>query len=102
MADGPMGGVLVVDDDEAVGTVLVGLLTQARISARHVTSVDEALRALDSASFEVVLTDLKMPGRDGLELVKELKRRAPELPVVMLTAHGTIPVAVEAMKAGAS
>src|SRR5262245_1534020 len=98
----PTGSVLVVDDDAAIGMVLVGLLSQAGIQARHVGSAEEATRVFASGSYDVVVTDLKMGGKDGIALLRELKQSAPELIVVMLTAHGTIPVAVEAMKAGAS
>jgi DNA-binding NtrC family response regulator len=96
------GKVLVVDDDAAVGMVLVGLLSQEGIEGRHVTSAKEALAVFAAEPFDAVLTDLRMPGMDGMALLKELKRRAEEVPVIMLTAHGNVPVAVEAMKAGAA
>jgi len=95
------GSVLVVDDDAAVGLVLVGLLTQGGLAARHAASAEEALRVFASSSFDVVLTDLRMPGMDGMALLRELKQRA-DVPVIMLTAHGNVPTAVAAMKAGAA
>jgi len=93
--------VLVVDDDVAVGTVLETLLRQDGLRAAHVTSGQTGLDALERRPYEAVITDLRMPGMDGMELLAEIKRRWPELPVVMLTAHGTVTLAVEAMKAGA-
>ncbi|HVY49340.1 MAG TPA: response regulator, partial [Minicystis sp.] len=93
--------VLVVDDDAAVRTVLVGLLSQAGYAARAVASAEAALREVAAAHVDLVVTDLRMPGTDGLALVAELARVAPDVPAVMLTAHGTVPLAVEAMKAGA-
>ena len=98
----PTATVLVVDDDLALGKVLVGLLGQARLSARHVSSAEEALASFAAAHFDLVITDLKMPRMDGLALVRELKTLAPDVPVILLTAHGSIPVAVEAMRAGAT
>jgi DNA-binding NtrC family response regulator len=95
-------GVLVVDDDAAVAKVLVGLLQQASIPARHVSSGEEALALFKATPFDAVLTDLQMPGMSGLDLLRELKAQTPEVPVVMLTAHGSVALAVEAMKAGAA
>jgi DNA-binding NtrC family response regulator len=64
--------------------------------------VDEAISRLARASVEVVLTDFRMPGADGLELVRRVKAALPEVPVVVLTGQGTIASAVECLKAGAS
>ncbi|HEY5242367.1 MAG TPA: sigma-54 dependent transcriptional regulator [Polyangiaceae bacterium] len=98
----PTGSVLVVDDDTAVGTVLVALLVQAGMSATHVANREAALRALAGKPADVVLTDLRMPGMDGMQLLSQLAERSPDLPVIVLTAHGTVPLAVEAMRAGAA
>jgi DNA-binding NtrC family response regulator len=94
--------VLVVDDDRAVGTVLVALIAQAGHEARAVSSGAEALAALASRAIDVVLSDVRMPGMDGLELLGEVRKRAPGVPVILLTAHGNVPLAVEAMRAGAA
>ncbi len=102
MTGEPTGKVLVVEDDAAIGIVLVGLLSQGGLEARHVSSAEVALKELASGAYDVVLTDLQMPGMDGMALLRELKRRSEDLPVIMLTAHGSVPVAVEAMKSGAA
>jgi two-component system response regulator AtoC len=94
--------VLVVDDDVAVGTVLVALLRQAGMTASHVPTGDAALRTLASEQVDVVLTDLRMPGMDGMQLLASIGARWPGLPVIVLTAHGTVPLAVDAMRAGAA
>ena len=94
--------ILVVDDDRAVGAVLAALLAQAGHEARHVASGEEALAALLSGRTDLVLSDVRMPGMDGLELVGEVKKRWPDVPVILLTAHGSVAMAVEAMKAGAA
>jgi two-component system, NtrC family, response regulator AtoC len=96
------GSVLVVDDDVAVGTVLVALLQQAGMTASHLPSGDAALRALAGEQADVVLTDLRMPGMDGMQLLASIAERWPSLPVIVLTAHGTVPLAVEAMRVGAA
>jgi DNA-binding NtrC family response regulator len=97
----PASAVLVVDDDLAVGKVLCGILRQDGLEARHVSSGQQALAVLDQEPFEAVVADVRMPGMDGMQLLREIARRWPALPVLMLTAHGTVPLAVEAMKAGA-
>ncbi|HYQ80457.1 MAG TPA: sigma-54 dependent transcriptional regulator, partial [Anaeromyxobacteraceae bacterium] len=64
-------------------------------------SVAEALPALDRAEFDCIVTDLRMPGIDGLEGLKRFKQKVPEIPVVIMTAFATVETAIEAMKAGA-
>lgn len=94
--------VLLVDDDEAVGRSVGALLGQDGIRATYVASGRAALEALEARPFGAVLTDLRMPGMDGLALLDEIESRWPGLPVVVITAHGTIASAVEALKKGAA
>jgi two-component system response regulator AtoC len=94
--------VLLVDDDPAIGTVLTALLEQEGIASRHVSSGDHALAALEAEPFDLVLTDLKMPNMDGMRLLEIVKQRWPNQQVIILSAHGTIPLAVRAMQLGAS
>ena len=94
--------ILIVDDDTAVATVLRGLLGQAGHDAHTVSSAPAALAYAESHAVDLVLTDLRMPEMDGMELLRRLKQSAPDLPVIMLTAHGSIERAVEAMQAGAA
>ncbi len=93
--------ILIVEDDIAVGRVLVALLEQNAFEAHHVPSAEDALRLLETRPFDAVISDIRMPGMDGMQLLAELGRRIPGLPVILLTAHGSVPMAVEAMKAGA-
>jgi len=93
---------LVVDDDVAVGVVLQGLFSQLGVVATVVHRAKEALEGLSQGQYDCVIADLRMPGMDGLELLTRVVQQAPDLPVVMLSAHGTIPIAVEAMRRGAS
>src|SRR5919198_2808525 len=98
----PSGHVLVVDDDAAVGQVLAALLHQAGMVATWLADGAQALAYLDKKNADAILLDIRMPGMDGMQLLAEVRRRWPDLPVLMLTAHGTVPLAVEAMKRGAA
>jgi DNA-binding NtrC family response regulator len=99
---GKRGSVLVVDDDVAMGRVLVALLVQEGFASEHAPSGSDALRRLEARPFDAVLTDLRMPELDGMPLLKAIGRRWTAVPVILLTAHGSVPDAVEAMKAGAA
>ncbi|MBE0428422.1 MAG: sigma-54-dependent Fis family transcriptional regulator [Thermoleophilia bacterium] len=94
--------ILVVDDEKNMRFVVGRALRSAGHDVSEAASGEEALRALGKSAPSLVLLDQRMPGMDGLATLKEMKRRQPELPVVMLTAHGNIEDAVKAMKAGAS
>jgi len=93
--------ILVVDDEPNVRKVLGALLEQAGYVTTRAAAASEALDLVRSQDPDLVITDLKMPGMDGLELLRRLKEGFPEIPVVLLTAHGTVEAAVEAMKEGA-
>ena len=93
--------ILVVDDDDALRLVLVGLLKQAGYQARAVPSAEQALVEVGKSPIDLVVTDVRMPGMDGIALLGALTKSVPDLPVIVLSAHGTVPMAVEAMKQGA-
>ena len=97
----PQRHVLVVDDETNVRRVLGVLLEQAGHAVTKAGSAEEALDLVRAQDPDVVLTDLKMGGMDGMALLSRLRADFPEIPVVLLTAHGTIETAVEAMKRGA-
>jgi two-component system response regulator FixJ len=95
------GKVYVIDDDEAMRDSLDFLLGSANF---HVTLFESAQQFLDTLSaieFGCVLSDVRMPVIDGIELLKRLKATRGDLPVVIMTGHGEVPLAVEAMKLGA-
>lgn len=94
--------ILVVDDDTAVGTVLAAQLKQGGYEATWVGSAEQALATMEKRAFDLVISDVRMPGLSGLELLEVLRTRSPDLPVILLTAHGTVPMAVEAMRKGAA
>src|SRR5438093_1577457 len=93
--------ILVVDDEAAMGDVLVRQLSQVGYAARAVDSGQRALALIASGPVDLVITDFKMSGMDGMTLLTELARAAPDVPAIMLTGHGNVQRAVEAMKAGA-
>ena len=89
----------VIDDDDGLREALAFLLEVNGIEARFYESGDAFLAALPVEA-GCLLTDVRMPGLTGLELVRELKARGLEMPVVVMTGHADVPLAVEAMKAG--
>jgi two-component system response regulator AtoC len=94
--------VLIVDDDPAITKVLGAMLKQAGMRVRDADSGAAALEVLQQAEVDVVISDVRMPGMDGLALLAKLRDERPSLPVIMLTAHGTVSMAVDAMKQGAA
>jgi DNA-binding NtrC family response regulator len=94
--------VLVVDDDAAVRTVLTAQLAQAAIESVEAASAEEALERLASGAIDVMITDLRMPGMDGMELLQQARKLWPDVPVIVLTAFGSVKSAVEAIKLGAT
>ena len=94
--------ILVVDDDPGFRKLLETILTGAGYQVQTAGTVGEALRLAAARQFHVVLSDLKLPDGDGLAVLRWLSENAPETPVIMLTAFGTIASAVEAMKLGAA
>jgi two-component system, NtrC family, response regulator GlrR len=97
-ASGPR--LLVVDDDADMLRLLSMRLTAAGYQVTAVTSAESALTQLEIEHPQLVLSDVRLPGRDGLQLFDEIRKRHPTLPVILLTAHGTIPDAVEATARG--
>jgi DNA-binding NtrC family response regulator len=93
--------VLVVDDDAAMRDMVASLLEDEGIHATVATGADDTLHRLADSDFDVVLSDIRMPGRTGIDLLGGLRELRPQTPVVLMTAFGTIDSAVEAMQAGA-
>lgn len=92
----------VIDDDEAMRDSLDYLLDAASFRARTYESADVFLKALDGLEPGCIVTDIRMPGMSGLELVRILAERGVPHPVIVITAHGDVPLAVEAMRSGAA
>lgn len=93
--------VLVVDDHASAREAVTDVLREARYFVVACASATEALARLTGEMFDVVVTDLQMPGMDGLEFIREIERRRLNVQVLMITAHGSVGTAVEAMRHGA-
>ncbi len=96
-----MARILVVDDKASMRKMLSGALAAQGHDVRAVGGGGEALLAFKRQPVDLVLTDLRMPGLDGLELTQELRKRSPETAVIVMTAFGSVDTAVEAMRRGA-
>ena len=95
------GTVLIVEDDQDLREALVDTLTLAGYSVRAAADGREALAAIDDTKVALVVSDIRMQPMDGHQLLKHIKARRAELPVLLMTAYGTIPQAVDAMRNGA-
>src|SRR4029077_12342960 len=93
--------ILLIEDDVSLATNLCDVLKEDGYKVTVCNRGDEGLRCAGSDECDVVLTDLRLPGLGGLELVRQLHDTQPRLPVVLMTAHGTIETAIEATKLGA-
>jgi DNA-binding NtrC family response regulator len=93
--------VLVVDDEQSLRKVLAATLQREGYEVQVASDGEEAIAALDRDGADVVVTDLVMPRMDGLSLLRKVVARHPDVPVIVVTAHGKVDSAVEAMKAGA-
>jgi len=93
--------ILVVDDEASIRQSLSGLLTDEGFEILTASNGYEALKVIDAESPDLVLLDIWMPGMDGIETLKEIKRESPYIQVIIITGHGTIETAVQATKLGA-
>lgn len=93
--------ILMVDDEESFLEMAAEALSGRDCEVIAATGADEAMALLDTELFDVVVLDVRMPGMDGMSLLRKLSRERPTLQVVMLSGHATVPVAVEAVKMGA-
>ena len=93
--------VMIVDDEVEFLETLTKRMKKRKVDVIDVNSGEEALSALDRNQIDVVLLDVRMPDMDGIEALKEIKRRHPLTEVIMLTGHASLEVAVEGMELGA-
>ncbi len=98
----PNGRILAIDDQRYFRELIEGMLTDEGFEAQTAASGEEALRLLEQASFDIVITDLVMPAMDGSELVHRIKERDPEQEIVVVTGVVDVKTAVDAMKLGAT
>lgn len=96
-----METILIVDDEKNYTLILAAVLEDAGFETLTANSGPEALESLSESDVDLVLTDMKMPSMDGIDLLERIKKEDADLPVIMMTAHGTVEKAVEAMQKGA-
>jgi len=92
----------VIDDDDALRDSLAFLLRTAQIEVKTNASAAAFLEALPGTTLGCVITDVRMPGMSGIDLLRRLKELKVAVPVIIITGHGDVPLAVEAMKVGAA
>jgi two-component system, LuxR family, response regulator FixJ len=92
--------IYIIDDDESVRHSLEFLLDVAGIRVRSFSSADAFLKSSPPLAGACVVTDVRMPGMSGVELAEELRSRAASIPVIVVTGHADVPLAIQAMKAG--
>ena len=95
------GRVMIVDDDRSMCEMLEADLASRGIPSQWRTSAEDALREIQVGEFDVVLTDLQMPGLNGLALCERIVANRPDIPVVVMTAFGSMETAIAAMRVGA-
>lgn len=93
--------VLLVDDDRAMVNSTTQWLTLSGLSVRSFADPVAVLKVINPKKLDVLVSDIKMPELDGIELLKQVLLKDPNLPVILITGHGDVPLAVEAMKLGA-
>ena len=96
-----MEKIIIVDDDEYMREGLEETLSGGAFALQSFKDGESALKYLSDGSASLLITDMRMPGMSGMELLEKVRKADPKLPVVMMTAFATIETAVEAMKKGA-
>ncbi len=94
--------ILVVDDEESHRLMLKAVLKEDGYQIGEAADGAEAIKAVEQESFDLILLDLRMPGKDGIETLMEIRKISPLVPIIIMTAFASIKTAVEALKAGAS
>ncbi|GAB6182464.1 response regulator [Thermodesulfovibrio hydrogeniphilus] len=93
--------VLLVDDEEQFLKVVSQRLGMRGLKLETATSGDEAIKKTDQRDFDAIILDLVMPGKSGIEVLKEIRSKHPDLQIIILTGHGSVEAGVEAIKEGA-
>ena len=94
--------ILLVDNEANVRIVFSDVLTRAGYRVNAVEDGHEAVKEVEEKTYNLALVDLRMPKMDGIEVLENIKKRKPEIPVIIYTGYGSVATAVEAMRKGAS
>ncbi len=93
--------ILLIDNEEGLCRMMTAVLADHDYAVRAYTRSFEAMEEFDPAAWDLVITDIKMPGMDGMEVLQRVKERAPTLPVIMITAFATVEMSIQALRKGA-
>ncbi len=93
--------ILLIDDEEGLCRMMEAILTDSGYAVKGYTRSFEAVEDFRPGHWDLVVTDLKMPGMDGLEVLERIKAKAPSMPVIMITAHATVDMSIQALRKGA-
>ncbi len=93
--------VYVVDDDECILSAVCAMITEGQYECTCFGDGESCLKQLEIQKCDLLITDVKMPGKDGMEVLKESMRMAPWLPVIVMTSYADVPMSVQALKTGA-
>jgi two-component system, NtrC family, nitrogen regulation response regulator NtrX len=96
-----MSSILIIDDEKAIRKTLGEILSYEGYQIDDAENGEEGLKKIKEKNYDVVLCDIKMPKVDGLEFLEKARESNPDLPIIMISGHGTIETAVEAVKKGA-
>ena len=102
MVGGPIARILIVDDDPYFLRVLGRILTGENFQVKTAEGAAQAAQVLQENSFDLVISDRRLPDGDGLSILQEIRKSGSEIPVVILTAYGEVDSYLEAMNAGAT
>ena len=94
--------IFIVDDQASILETVAAILTDERYDVRAFPSAEELLTAMESATPDLVLLDIWLPGIDGVETLKQLRQNYPKLPIILMSGHAGVDIAVGSMKAGAT
>jgi len=94
--------ILLVDDEANVRTVFSDVLKRAGYRVKAVENGHKAVKEVEEKTYNLALVDLRMPKMDGIEVLENIKKKKPEIPVIIYTGYGSVTTAVEAMRKGAS
>ncbi|MET0244529.1 MAG: response regulator [Flavitalea sp.] len=96
-----MSNILIIDDEKAIRKTLTEILSYEGYKIEEAGDGEEGLKKFREKAYDVVLCDIKMPKLDGIEFLDKAREANPDVPVIMISGHGTIETAVEAVKKGA-
>jgi putative nucleotidyltransferase with HDIG domain len=93
--------ILIIDDEEYILNLSKDILSKNNYTVKTATSGIDGLKLFEKEPFDLILTDMKMPGIDGLDVIKEIRTKNNEIPVIVITGHGTLDIAIKSLRLGA-